>query len=49
MNIKQIEEEQARERATEEKYFEQQFKKLERKTQSGRDRAEKNAATKAEL
>uniref|UniRef100_A0A8C6JRL0 Calreticulin n=1 Tax=Melopsittacus undulatus TaxID=13146 RepID=A0A8C6JRL0_MELUD len=49
MCIKQTEEEQARERAMEEKYFEQQFKKLERKTQSGRARAVKSTVTKLEL
>uniref|UniRef100_A0A8D0EHF7 Calreticulin 3 n=1 Tax=Strix occidentalis caurina TaxID=311401 RepID=A0A8D0EHF7_STROC len=50
MNIKQTEEEQERERVTEEKYFEQQFKeKLERKKESGKDRAVRNTTKKEEL
>uniref|UniRef100_A0A8C4TSZ0 Calreticulin 3 n=1 Tax=Falco tinnunculus TaxID=100819 RepID=A0A8C4TSZ0_FALTI len=47
MNIMQIEEEQEQERVIEEKYLEQQFKKkLERKKESGKDRAVRNTIEK---
>lgn len=50
MNIKQTEEEQERERVTEEKYLEQRFKKkLERKKESGKVRAVRNTVEKEEL
>ncbi|KFU89719.1 Calreticulin, partial [Chaetura pelagica] len=50
MNIKQIEEEQERERATEEKYFEQQLKKkVGRKKESGKGRALRSPVEKEEL
>uniref|UniRef100_A0A8B9PZA3 Calreticulin n=1 Tax=Apteryx owenii TaxID=8824 RepID=A0A8B9PZA3_APTOW len=50
MNIKQTEEEQQRQRATEENYFEERFKKkAERKTESRRDRSVRNALKKEDL
>ncbi|KFQ97935.1 Calreticulin, partial [Opisthocomus hoazin] len=49
INIKQTEEEQGRGRVTEEKYFQQRFKKKLGRKKSGKDRAVRNTIEKEEL